>query len=159
MSLLISIHFAPKLAGAAAFIAPRPALFIIFQPMSRTNLQLLLRFTLELIALFAYGSWGWSLDDGFMRHIYAGAIPAVVMAIWGVFNVPGDPSRSGNAPVRIDGGLRFVLEIAMFTGAGYAIYVTGHGRFAALFLIITSVHYMMTWSRVKWLFSQKLTSK
>lgn len=29
-SLLITIHISLKLAGAAAFIAPRPALFIIF---------------------------------------------------------------------------------------------------------------------------------
>lgn len=76
------------------------------------------------------------------------------MAIWGTFNVPGDESRGGGAPVAVSGKVRLLIECAVFAGAGYAMAATGRAGFAALFLSVTFIHYMMTLQRVKWLWKQ-----
>ena len=80
------------------------------------------RFLLELAALIALGVWGWSLSTGAMRFVAALAAPIVAAAMWGLFNVPGDPSRSGAAPIQVRGTVRLVGELAFFAlarvGAG-----------------------------------------
>jgi hypothetical protein len=40
------------------------------------------------------------------RYLLAVFLTIVLVAAWGRFAVPGDPSRSGNAPIPFGGGLR-----------------------------------------------------
>ena len=84
--------------------------------MTPTNLTL--RFLLEVAALVGLGLWGWSLSVGVVALTLATTFPLSAAIAWGTFNVPGDPSRSGNAPVPVPGAVRLVLELAVLaTGA------------------------------------------
>ena len=69
--------------------------------MGSQPLNLALRFLLELVAWGAVGLWGWSVTDGALRYLLAMGLPLLVMALWGIFAVPGDRSRSGRAPVPV----------------------------------------------------------
>lgn len=75
------------------------------------TLNLAIRFILELTALGMMGFWGWKQTDGWLRFILALGIPIIFMSIWVVFNVPGDPSRSGNAPIVVSGIVRLLIEL------------------------------------------------
>jgi len=67
--------------------------------MSLHPISLALRFLLELAALIALGLWG-AHQAGIALAL---ALPATAAALWGIFAVPGDPSRSGKAPVPVSG--------------------------------------------------------
>jgi hypothetical protein len=49
-------------------------------------------------------------------------IPLLAATAWGVFNVKGDPSRSGKAPVPVPGIVRLLLELAFFGSATLALF-------------------------------------
>jgi len=49
-----------------------------------------------------------------MKFMLALTLPIFAAAIWGIFAVPDDPSRSGNAPVIAPGLVRIVIELAFF---------------------------------------------
>ena len=74
----------------------------------RANLAL--RFFLEIAALGGFGVLSWRLTDGLWRYSALIAVLAPLMALWGVFAVPGDPSRAGNAPVPVSGTLRLAVN-------------------------------------------------
>jgi len=113
--------------------------------------NLALRFLLELSALVAMGVWGWRLGDGPGKYAYAFLIPFAAMAVWGVFAVPGDRSRSGKAPVAVGGKVRLGVEIAFFTLAVFALTRTGSGLLTALFAAAISIHYLASYDRIAWL--------
>jgi hypothetical protein len=117
-------------------------------------LNLVVRFLLELSALFVMGWWGWRQRGDGWRIVLAVAIPIVAASLWGVFAVPNDPSRSGSAPVPIPGVLRIVLELAFFAWAAWSLYDLGFSRSAAFFGTIAVVHYLVSFDRVRWLVSQ-----
>ena len=68
--------------------------------------NLALRFFLEIAALSGFGAMIWHLFSGWWRPFLLAVVLGGLMAVWGVFAVPDDPSRSGNAPVPIPGLLR-----------------------------------------------------
>ena len=70
--------------------------------MKGNAINLALRFILEMSALLLMGMWGWQLSASAYRFLLAGLIPLAAAAIWGIFAVPADPSRSGKAPVPAD---------------------------------------------------------
>ena len=94
--------------------------------MATHPLNLAVRFVLELAALYALGLWGWRHGDGVWRFVIAAAIPLIAAALWGTFAVPGDPSRSGSAPVPVAGVLRLALELGFFAAATLALYDLGY---------------------------------
>jgi hypothetical protein len=108
--------------------------------------NLALRFLLELAGLAALGVWGWQVQG----VLAAAGAPLVAAAAWGVFNVPEDPSRSGQAPVRVPGLVRLALELAFFTGAVFALHGVAP-RLALAFAAIVVVHYAASYDRVAWL--------
>lgn len=110
-------------------------------------LNLALRFLLELAGLVALGDWGWQVA----RYPGAIAVPAVAAAAWGTFNVAGDPSRSGKAPVRVPGVARLLLEVAFFAGATFALHGSGRPRAALAFAALVVAHYALSYDRVAWL--------
>ena len=109
------------------------------------------RFVLEILALVYIGWWGSLLAPGWWGIFTAIGILAVVMLVWGVFNVPGDPSRSGKAPVVVSGKVRLFIEAIVFLAATYAILVISGWLFASLYLIVVIAHYIHTKGRVKWI--------
>ena len=119
--------------------------------MSSHPVNLALRFLLELAAISAMSVWGFSCGNGAARFIFAVAIPLAAAAVWGVFAVPGDPSRSGSAPVPIPGTLRLGLEICFFAFAVWCLFSTHHPTLAILLGSITAAHYAISYDRMGWL--------
>ncbi len=114
--------------------------------------QALLRFALELIAWGSAAWWGASLFEGTLASVVGGVlVGGVSMAVWVVFNVPGDPSRSGGAPVVVPGWVRVLLEGIVF-GAGFgALVAVGRSGVAGVFATLVVFHTIAYRDRVLWL--------
>jgi len=122
--------------------------------MGSHPVNLIIRFLLELSALVAMGVWGWKLSEGWPRWVLAIGIPIVAAALWGTFAVPNDPSRSGAAPVPIPGFLRLILELGFFAFAAWALYDLGYLKLSWAMSIVVVLHYVISYDRILWLFSQ-----
>jgi hypothetical protein len=111
-------------------------------------LNLALRFLLELAALVALGAWGWR----FGGVVGAALVPLVAAAAWATFNVKGDPSRSGKAPVAVPGVVRLLVEAAFFAAAVYGTYAgVARPRLAVAFAAVVVAHYAISYDRIAWL--------
>ncbi len=121
--------------------------------MGSHPLNLTIRFLLELSALAAAGIWGWNQNDGWIRFLISFGIPIVLAAVWGIFAVPNDPSRSGNAPIDVPGVVRLAIELAIFAFATWALQDLGYLRTTWIFGIIVAIHYIISYDRIMWLFS------
>lgn len=111
-----------------------------------------LRFVLELCMLGALAYWGYRRDDQTLRWVLMIAAPLAAAVLWGVFAVPGDPSRSGNTVIATAGWLRLVLELALFGSAAAALYQTGARSLAAVLIGFVVLHYAASCGRIAWLF-------
>ena len=107
-----------------------------------------------MIALASFSYLGWSLFDGAVRVVPAIAFPVIGAALWGVFAVPDDPSRSGNTVVPVSGKVRLVLEAAIFVAAVISVLAAVNASIAAVLAVIVIVHYAVSYERVRWLLSQ-----
>lgn len=116
--------------------------------------NLALRFLLELAALFAIGAWGWSLSEHWPRYLLMIGMPLVAPALWGTFNVPGDPSRSGKASVPVPGLVRLMIELAILGTGAYACYAVWSYPPALIYTAALIVQYMAGWKRLVWLIRQ-----
>ena len=123
--------------------------------MSSNPINLLLRFLLELAALISYGFWGWQTGGGWLRYLLAILAPLVGALIWGTFAVPGDPSRSGKAPVPVPGWLRLALELIIFGLACSALIVSGQSVYAWILGVLVVIHYVVSIDRIQWLLPMK----
>ena len=119
--------------------------------MGSHPINLGLRFILELFALGAAGFWGYSLSTSWTKYLWMIIIPLFMMALWGTFAVPDDPSRSGNAPIVTPGLIRLVLELAFFAFATWALYAVQHQRYGLIFGCVVLLHYIASYDRVLWL--------
>ena len=122
--------------------------------MGSHPINLALRFLLEIAALLAIGHWGWKQSDTWMHFLLAFGLPIVFAAIWGVFNVPNDPSRSGKAPIPVPGSIRLAIELTFFIIATWTLYDTGEIKFAWILGSIVAVHYIISYDRISWLVKQ-----
>ena len=118
-------------------------------------LNLTVRFGLELAALFAFGAWGFGASEGALRYVLAVLAPLVAAGVWGTFAVPGDPSRSGRAPVPIAGALRLLLEAAFFGCALWATWRLGKRTLAIVAAGLLALHYAASHERVVWLLKRR----
>lgn len=124
-------------------------------PMAYHPMNLAVRFFLELVMLFAFGMWGWHVGHTVVLSlVLAASLPLLAAVLWGVFAVPGDRSRSGNAPVPVPGMLRLALEILLFALALWAFYRSGLLLVAIGFGLMTLFHYLFSYERIAWLVRQ-----
>lgn len=65
------------------------------------------------------------------------------------------PSRSGHAPVPISGLMRLILELTVFFGGAFALYLAGYGWMGLLVAGLIVVHYGLSIERLAWLLDQK----
>ena len=121
------------------------------EPPEMAGWNLTLRFGLEVGSLIALGMWGLRLGTGVVGWILAVALPIAAAAVWGVFNVLNDPSRSGEAPIEVAGLVRLVIELAILVAGAMAIGVVGSPRLGIGFGVLIALHYLASASRVKWL--------
>ena len=114
--------------------------------------QASLRFALELIAWGAAAWWGASLFEGTLASVVGGVIAGgISMGVWVVFNVPGDPSRSGEAPVVVPGWARILLEGIVFGAGAGALVALGRSGVAAVFTALVVFHTIAYRERLRWL--------
>ena len=119
--------------------------------MGSHPINLAVRFLLEIAALLAMGYWGWSQSDGVLRILWALALPLLAAALWAIFAVPDDPSRSGKTVVPTRGFLRLLLELVFFGFAVWALYDTGATQLSWILGIVVMVHYALSYDRIGWL--------
>ena len=113
--------------------------------------NLALRLVLELAALGGIATAAWRASDGTWRWLAAIGLPVLAMTVWVTFNVPGDPSRSGNAPVEVPGAARLCIELAIL-GLGAAGFLWQGPRWIGVALVVLLVvHYASSTDRTRWL--------
>jgi len=118
--------------------------------MSKNPLNLAVRFLLEIIALAALGAWARAQFQGALGIILMVLIPLLAAIAWGTFNVKGDPSRSGKAPVPVPGVIRLLLELVFFGSATWALFAL-NPTYGWIFGTVTLLHYVLSYDRILWL--------
>jgi len=113
--------------------------------------NLLLRFTLEIVALVSLGQWAWRASEGIWRYVFGIGLPLLMAALWGIFAVPDDPSRGGKPLAPISGRLRLAMEGAFFTMAALAMLNRGQLVLAGAFVVAVLLHYFLSVERIVWL--------
>ena len=119
--------------------------------MAYHPINLFVRFLLEVAALISFGIWAWNTFNDWQGWVIAILLPFSMAIIWGVFAVPGDPSRSGSAPVPTHGIVRLAIELLLFGGMVGALYDLGWSGTAIILGLITLIHYLTSYDRVLWL--------
>ncbi|GAG73297.1 unnamed protein product [marine sediment metagenome] len=115
----------------------------------------LLRLILELWALVVFGYWGLNQNLGILNYVLMLIFPIMAAVVWGVFNVPNDPSRSGGAPVPVPGAIRLLLEFLFFGTAIWVMYTMGLTLIVLAFGILVIIHYILAHKRIRWLLGPK----
>ena len=123
--------------------------------MGKNPLNLAFRFLLELCALVIFGLWGWNSSSSALRYLLVAALPLLAAILWGTFNVPDDPSRSGKAPVPVSGFRRLSLELAFFALAALALIDIGRITPAWIFSAAVLAQYALSYDRIAWLLKQR----
>lgn len=116
--------------------------------------NLVFRFILEICVLVAVVVAALTVLEGGWRIVVAVVAPLGLVIMWGVFNVPGDPSRGGNAPVPVSGAVRLVIEAVYFAIGVFAAYLAASIGLAIAFALAVVVHYLLSTPRVRWLLTQ-----
>jgi hypothetical protein len=91
-----------------------------------------LRFLLELFAIFSLGFWGfvaWPLPWNIVVGILA---PAIAIVLWALF-------RSPRAVLHVDPFVKALVEIVVFASAALAWWNLGQPIVAAVFAVIATV--------------------
>ncbi len=113
--------------------------------------NLALRFAVELAALAGFAVLAWTMASGWLRPVAAIFAVLVAAALWTTFNVPGDPSRSGAAPVVVPGLVRLILELAILLGGVLAFHLAGQSWPALILAGLIALHYALSFERLRWL--------
>lgn len=123
--------------------------------MGNHPVNLAVRFILEIIAFISPGYWVWKTIENWYRYPLMILLPIMVAAIWGIFAVPDDPSRSGKTVIKTSGLVRLVIEFMIFALGALMIYRSGHHVFSYTFSIVVIIHYVFSLNRINWLLKQK----
>jgi hypothetical protein len=118
-------------------------------------INLFFRFLLELAALTSVGIWAYHLSDGWIAPILSITIPLFLMAIWGVFAVPNDLSRSGKTLIPTTGWIRILIEFGIFGFAIFSLFDIGQYQISIFFGALVGIHYGISLKRMKWLIFKK----
>lgn len=113
--------------------------------MGNHPLNLTVRFLLELMIFFALGYWAWHTQTGWLQYFLVIALPLVAAAVWGIFRVPAD---HGKGLVATPGIIRLVMEVVLFAAAWWCLRDAGKPQWALWFLIISIVHYAISYDRI-----------
>ncbi|WP_033957065.1 YrdB family protein [Psychroserpens jangbogonensis] len=122
--------------------------------MGSHPINLLVRFILEICALISVGVWGWNQTEGWLKFVLAFGIPIILAAIWGIFAVPDDPSRSGKTVIPTRGIVRLIIEFGIFSIAIYSLYNLGLVKLSFAFGVVIIIHYILSYDRIAWLISK-----
>ena len=104
-----------------------------------------------MVALYAFGRWGWVQHEGILRYLLVIGLPLLAATIWGTFRVPADASANGKAPVPVPGWVRLSLEIVFFSFATWCFFASGAQTMGTIFGVISLFHYILSYDRMIWL--------
>ena len=107
------------------------------------QLNLALKFLLELAALAAFGLWGFSISSGATAVLLAIALPALVAVLWGTLAAPKARRRLPLRP-------RVRFELGVFTLATLALWLSGSVTWAVAFAAIVLVNALLLTSFHQW---------
>lgn len=113
-----------------------------------------LRFLLELAALFGLGLAGWRLAPPPWHWIAVVVLPVAAASLWGAFNVPGDPSRSGAAPVPVSGTVRLAIEFLVLFSGATALALAAYRTAGIMMAVLVAAHYALSRDRIVWLLAR-----
>ncbi len=94
------------------------------------------------------------VGTGMGRFFFGAGGMLIAATLWGVFAVPNDPSRSGNAPFPVRGIVRLGLELVILFGGALGFLVTGNTRAAIVIAVLVAVHYALWPARILWLLAR-----
>ena len=123
--------------------------------MGNNPIVLFVRFLLEIAALISIGMYGWAIGSKILSYILAVGLPLIAAILWGVFAVPGDPSRSGKAPVPIPGTIRLILELLIFGFACFCLIYLGYNTLGIILVVIVVLLYIISYDRFLWLINKR----
>lgn len=135
-------------AQAVAALCYRP------MPWATHPLQLAVRFLLELGVLVGLVLAALALVGAPWRLVLAVAAPLAAATAWGLFNVAGDPSRSGRAPIPVSGRVRLALEAIYFALGVLAFIAAGRPAIGGGLAATTALHYALSLDRIRWLLAR-----
>lgn len=101
--------------------------------------------------LTALGYWGFNTFQNPFSFIIGIGLPVLFAAIWGIFAVPNDPSRSGKTVIKTTGMIRLILELVFFSVGAITLYNVGFNLLFFAFSLIVIFHYLFSVDRIKWL--------
>ena len=120
--------------------------------------NLAFRFLLEVAALLGMGFGTYAIvSDAVptgLAWVLALAVPLVAATAWVTFNVPGDRSRSGEAPVPVPGIVRLLVEFNVFLVAVVLLWFASPTAAIVLALGVI-VHYALSVDRIRWLIAAR----
>lgn len=120
-------------------------------PPAMAGWNLALRFVLEVVAFVALAAAAWAATSGLLRGVAAVLALAAAAVLWTVFNVAGDPSRSGAAPIEVRGWVRLAVELLVLGGGAAALVSLGRPVLAGAFSALVVAQYSTSFDRVRWL--------
>lgn len=119
--------------------------------VSQNPLNLAVRFVIEIAALVGLFRLGMDLGSGPLGLVFAAGLVVAGAALWATFAVPGDRSRSGEAPVPVSGLVRILVELLVLGGAALAWFAVGPQAVAFAYTAVVIGHYIVSWDRIGWL--------
>lgn len=122
--------------------------------MGSHPINLAIRFLLEIAGLVALTWVGWHSGEAVCGYVYGIGFPLLAACCWGVFAVPDDPSRSGNAVIAISGVFRLALELVFFGVATWSLFAVGAVQLCWIYGATVLLHYAVSYDRVIWLVQQ-----
>lgn len=117
--------------------------------------MLAVRFALEIFGWTAFALWGWKIGNG---GLWGGLLAVIVVSVsaaaWGIFRVPNDPPGQLDPPVKVPGAVRLLIELAFFSLAATALWISGYRAAAETLITAVVLLYVVTWDRQRWLVRQ-----
>lgn len=105
------------------------------------EINLGVRFLLEICVLISVGYWGFKTGSGWLLKLLLGiGVPALIAVIWGMFGAP-------NSAFHLQGLSLFVLELIVFASGVAALFLTKNNFLAwglALAMIVNRL-LMFVW--------------
>jgi hypothetical protein len=120
--------------------------------MNQANL--FLRFLMEVASIITFGLWGYSLTNSGYRILLALLFSILFAALWGIFAVRDDPSRSGKTVIRTPGAIRLFLELTLFGSATWMLFDLGFTIPGWILGATILFHYILSFNRITWLLKQ-----
>lgn len=122
--------------------------------MSLNPVMLGARFLLELVAMASFGVFGWRAFEGPWKFVLVVALPVAAAVLWGIFTVPGDPSRDGRSVIAVSGSARLVIELSVLGGGALALQSAGLPGWGLALAVLVIVYHVLAYDRVVWLLTR-----